>query len=257
MDGASSSSTTRTARTLTPGHQPHRHPADGRAAHRAGAREQQRRQRHRAVELPGPGHEQRQRAGAVRAPCPTRWAPPAATQIAGNASLGSGPVALLSNGVLQGQQRRHPQQPAVHHRRAIAASPWPAATSRWPARPALTGNVTLSVNNTTTFNADLAGTSGLTMTSQPVIAGTTIYSGTGNLVITAPVSVQRPGRRWVRRHPDAERQRRPDADRQRQRRADGQPAKGPQRQLHADLQRSDDGPHPLQRDAGDHGVGHR
>src|SRR6185312_12490098 len=60
-----------------------------------------------------------------------------------------------------------------------------------------------SVNNTTTFDSDLAtspsipagsfGTSGLTLTSQTVVAGTTTYTGsTGNLVLAAPASYTGP-----------------------------------------------------------------
>ena len=64
----------------------------------------------------------------------------------------------------------------------------------------LAGNATVSVNNTTTFNSDLAnsplvqagsyGTIGLTLTSQPVNTGggTTFTGASGNLVFTSPVN---------------------------------------------------------------------
>ena len=103
-------------------------------------------------------------------PCPTRRARPARCQVTNSSSLGSGPVAL-SNGVLQANSAVTLTNPV-----SLTGGPLPvvlAGSAITIANPAaLAGNATLSVNNTTTFNSDLAGTSGLTLTSQPVVAGT-------------------------------------------------------------------------------------
>ena len=107
-------------------------------------------------------------------------------QITNNGSLGTGPVEL-SNGVLQANAAV-----TLTNFLSLSGGPLPltlAGSNITIANPAaLTGNVSLSVNNTTTFGSDLAGTSSLTTTNQPVVAGTTTYTGTGNLVFSAPVT---------------------------------------------------------------------
>ena len=122
-------------------------------------------------------------------------------QITNASSLGLGPVSL-SNGVLQANN-------AVTLTNTITLSGGPlpvvlAGSNITIANPALLGgNTALSVNNTTTFNSDLAnspliqagsfGTTGLTLTSQPVVAGATTYTGqSGNLVFTAAVNYTGP-----------------------------------------------------------------
>ncbi len=112
-------------------------------------------------------------------------------QIGNSSSLGSGPVAL-SNGVFQLNNSVTLTNPVSFTGGALPLVL--AGSNLTIAKPAVEGNlVTLSVNNTTTFDGDLAGTTGLTMTSEPVVAGSTTYTGTGgNLVFTAPVSYTGP-----------------------------------------------------------------
>ena len=171
-------------------------------------------------------------------------------QIGNSSSLGTGPVAL-SNGVFQANNAVTLTNPL-----SLTGGPLPLALAGSPitiANPAaLTGNATLSVNNTTTFNSDLAGAVGLTLTNQPVVAGTTTYTGTGNLVFTAPVSYSGPttvGAGTLTLSGNG---------------ALTQTAntnavqtisyhQGRQRHLHADLQRPDLERHHLQHDAGHHG----
>src|SRR5262249_22183387 len=121
-------------------------------------------------------------------------------QVGTNSSLGTGPVAL-SNGVFQANNAV-----TLSNALTLTGGPLPlavAGSALTVANPAaLTGTATLSVNNTTTFNGDLAGRSaaagdlsgaaGLTLTSQPVVAGATTYSGGGNLVFAAPVTYSGP-----------------------------------------------------------------
>ncbi len=122
---------------------------------------------------------------------PSAYANPDGTagtlQIANNNSLGSGPVSL-SNGVLQANAAV-----TLANTVQLAGGPLPVALAGSAItitnNALLTGNINLSVNNTTTFNADIAGTSALTLTNQPVVVGTAApLTGTGNLVITSPVS---------------------------------------------------------------------
>ena len=111
-------------------------------------------------------------------------------QVTNKSSLGTGPVAL-SNGVFQANSAVTLANPVT-----FSGGPLPlalAGSAITLANPAtLGGFATLSVNNTTTLNADLAGTSGLTMTSQPVVAGATNYTGSGNLVFAAPATYSGP-----------------------------------------------------------------
>src|SRR5581483_7782638 len=113
-------------------------------------------------------------------------------------SLGLGPVSL-ADGVLQAVNNV-----TLANTLTLAGGPVPvvlAGSNMTIANPAvLGGNVNLSVNNTTTFNADLAtspfivpfgttGTSSLTLTNQAVVTGSATYTGAGgNLVIATPVS---------------------------------------------------------------------
>ena len=103
-------------------------------------------------------------------------------------SLGAGFVSL-SNGVLSASNGV-----TIANTVTLAGGPLPVVLAgsaiTFSSPTTLGGNVALSVNNTTTLTNDLAGTSSLTLTNQPVVVGGTTYTGaSGNLVISGtPVS---------------------------------------------------------------------
>ena len=112
-------------------------------------------------------------------------------QVGNSSALGLGPV-WLSNGVFQANSAVTLSNPVL-----VTGGPLPLALAGSNITIAnsalLTGNATLSVNNTTQFNGDLAGPYGVTLTNQPVAAGSTTYNGSGGtLVFTAPVSYTGP-----------------------------------------------------------------
>src|SRR5262249_61590383 len=82
-------------------------------------------------------------------------------------SLGTGPV-FLSNGVLKATSAVNIDNPV-----AMTGGPLPVVLTgsdlTFSGQSFLTGGITLSVNNTTTFNSDMAGSAPLTLTSQPVV----------------------------------------------------------------------------------------
>ena len=108
--------------------------------------------------------------------------------VGNNSALGSGPV-VLSNGVLNAVSNVAFTNPF-----SFSGGPLPVILTgsaiNFNSPSSLTGNTALSVNNTTTFNSDLAGTSSLSLTNQPVVAGANTFTGAaGNLVVAAPLSL--------------------------------------------------------------------